>query len=57
MLTMKVNPKSKRKEYCLVSGSGRPLRYFGKRKPSAEEISREEARIEHFANKGQGDRP
>ena len=52
MLKIKLNPKTKRREYCLVSASGRALKYFGKRKPSVEELAREEARIEYYANKG-----
>jgi len=52
MLKIKLNPKTKRREYCLVSASGRALKYFGKRKPSVEEFAREEARIEYYANKG-----
>jgi len=52
MLTKRVNPKTKKKEYCLVSASGRSLRYFGKQRPTSEEIAHEEARIDHFANRG-----
>jgi hypothetical protein len=51
MLKIKLNPKTKRKEYALVAGTGRVLKYFGKRKPSAEEFQREEERIQYFANK------
>ena len=53
MLTKKINPKTKRKEYALVSTSGnKVLQYFGKVKPSDEQIRAVEARIEHYANKG-----
>lgn len=53
MLTKKVNPKTKRKEYALVSMDGRKvLQYFGKAKPSDEQIRAVEARVEYYKNKG-----
>jgi hypothetical protein len=52
MLTQKINPKTKRKEFCLVASTGKALKYFGKRKPTDQELAQEEARIEHYANKG-----
>jgi hypothetical protein len=52
MLAYKINPQTKRKEYALVSQTGRALKYFGKRKPRAEEFQREEERIQHYADKG-----
>ncbi len=52
MLTLRTNPKTKRKEYALVSQDGRKtLQYFGKRRPSDEEIRKVEERIEYFKNK------
>lgn len=55
MLTRKVNPKSKRKEYALVSLDGKKvLQYFGKVKPSAEAVAKVEARVEYYKNKGKG---
>ena len=54
MLTMKVNPRTKRKEYALVSQDKKKvLQYFGKSRPDAETIAQVEARIEHYATKGQ----
>lgn len=53
MLAERTNPRTKRKEYCLVSQDGRRvLQYFGKAKPSDEAIRKAEARVEHFMNKG-----
>jgi hypothetical protein len=52
MLKRIINPKTRRREYALVSGSGRALKYFGVRKPSDEDFKREEARVKHFATKG-----
>lgn len=53
MLVKKVNPKTQRKEYALVSMDGKKvLQYFGKAKPSVDEVAKVEARIEHYANKG-----
>ena len=55
MLAKRVNPKTKRKEYALVSLDGRKvLQYFGKAKPSDEQFRAAEARVEHYANKGKG---
>ena len=47
MLTQRVNPKTKRKEYALVS-----VKSPGKVLPSDAEIARVEARVEHYAQKG-----
>ena len=53
MLTMRVNPKTKRKEHALISRDGKKvLQYFGKKRPSDEEVAKVEARIEHYATKG-----
>lgn len=52
MLTIRKNPVTKRREYCLISQNGRALRYFGKRRPSDETVQAEEARIQYFADKG-----
>jgi hypothetical protein len=56
MLTERTNPRTKRKEWCLVSiEKGRVLQYFGKTKPSDEAVQKVEARIEYFKNKGKKD--
>lgn len=53
MLDKRINPKTKRKEYALVSMDGRKvLQYFGKAKPSDEQIQAVEARVEYYKNKG-----
>ncbi|MCX5818442.1 MAG: hypothetical protein NT047_00790 [Deltaproteobacteria bacterium] len=55
MLDKRINPKTKRKEFALVSTDGRKvLQYFGKAKPSDEQIAAVESRVEHYANKGKG---
>jgi hypothetical protein len=55
MLTKKVNPKTKRLEFALVSMDGKKvLQYFGKQKPSAEAVAKVEARVEYYKNKGKG---
>lgn len=54
MLTRRTNPKTLRKEWCLVSVHGRTkrvLKWFGKIRPSDEAVAKEEARIQYFANK------
>lgn len=51
MLKRLVNPRTKRREYAMVGGNGRVLKYFGIRKPSEEEFRREEERVQYFANK------
>jgi hypothetical protein len=53
MLKKKINPKTKRKEYALVSMDGnKVLQYFGKLKPSDEQIRTVEERVEYYKNKG-----
>jgi hypothetical protein len=53
MLTKKLNPKTKRKEYALVStDGGKVLQYFGKVRPSDAEVAKVEARVEYYKNKG-----
>ncbi len=53
MLAKRVNPKTKRLEHCLVSLDGKKvLQYFGKARPSDEEVRKIESRIEHYAMKG-----
>lgn len=55
MLTQRVNPRTKRKEYCLVSTDGKKvLQYFGKAMPSDEAVRKVEARIEYYKNKKSG---
>jgi len=52
MLEKRVNPRTKRKEYALLSMDGKKvLQYFGKGKPSSEAVAKVEARVEHYANK------
>lgn len=52
MLTKRVNPATKRKEYALVSTDGKKvLQYFGKNRPSEEAVSRVEKRVEYYKNK------
>ena len=49
ILTQKVNPKTDRKEWVLVSLKDRkPLKYFGPTKPSKERVEKEERRIQYF---------
>jgi len=53
MLIKKINPKTKRKEYALVSTSGaKVLQYFGKVRPTDEAVAKVEARVEYYKNKG-----
>lgn len=55
MLKRKVNPRTKRLEFALVSLDGKKvLQYFGKVKPSAEAVASVEARVEYYKNKGKG---
>lgn len=52
ILTQKVNPKTNRKEWVLVSRKDRkPLKYFGPEKPSEERVKKEEQRIQYFKHK------
>lgn len=54
MLVMKVNPRTKRKVYALVSQDKKKvLQYFGKARPSTDEVKQVEDRVEYFKNKGQ----
>ena len=49
ILTQKVNPKTGKREWVLVSKSKRrPLKYFGVKKPSEERVAKEEKRIQYF---------
>ena len=54
MLSQKVNPKSEKKEYCLVStkSPGKVLEYFGTRRPSDEKVVRSERRVEFYEHHG-----
>lgn len=53
LLVQKVNPKTDRKEWALVSREDRkPLKYFGPTKPSKEAIEKEEKRIQYFKHQG-----
>jgi len=51
----KVNKKTNRKEYALVSksNSSKVLKWFGPNKPSAAAVAKEEARVERFRKRGQ----
>lgn len=52
ILTQKNNPKTNHKEWVLVSRKDRrPLKYFGPEKPSKEEVSKEERRIQYFKSR------
>jgi hypothetical protein len=51
MLRQRHNPNTGRKEWALVSHSGRVLKWFGTTKPSKEWFSKEEARIKYFKHK------
>jgi hypothetical protein len=52
MVAKRLNPKTKRREYCLVSQDGlRVLQYYGKTRPTPEQIAQTEARIRHFKEK------
>jgi len=53
MLTQRVNDKTGRREYCLVSrGSGDVLQWFGVQKPSPGMVAKVEARINYFKHGG-----
>jgi len=54
ILTQKVNPKTKKKEWALVSKSdpSKVLKYFGTEKPSKERVQKEERRVQYFKHKG-----
>jgi hypothetical protein len=51
-LIKKLNPKSSKQEWCLVSKSdnGKVLKWFGTAKPSSKEIAKNEKRINYFKN-------
>jgi hypothetical protein len=52
MLAKRLNPKTKRRECCLVSRDGlRVLQYYGKSRPTPEQIAQTEARIRHYVDK------
>ena len=52
MLAKRVNPKTKRKEWCLVSRDGsRVLEYYGKVKPPEERVQKTESRVDYFKQK------
>ena len=48
MLRQKVNPKTGKREWALVSASGKSLEYFGEEKPSEETFRKSESRVEMF---------
>ena len=49
ILTQKINPKTGRKEYALVSREKhKALKYFGTQRPSSESVAKEERRVEYF---------
>jgi hypothetical protein len=48
MLQQKVNPNTGRKEWALVSHTGKALKWFGTEKPSKDWFKKEEARVEMF---------
>jgi len=53
MLTKRVNPKTGKEEYCLVSiSSGKVLEWYGKNHPSDQRVKESEARINWFKHKG-----
>jgi hypothetical protein len=53
MLIKKINPRTKRKEYALVSmDGGKVLQYFGKVRPTEAEVAKVETRVEYYKNKG-----
>jgi hypothetical protein len=54
MLKKRVNPRTKRLEYALVSVKNpkKVLQYFGKARPTEAQIAEVEKRIEHYATKG-----
>jgi hypothetical protein len=53
MLRRKINPKSGKEEYCLVSRKdpSKILKWFGKARPSDDAIAKEERRVEFFKHK------
>lgn len=52
MLTKRINPKTKRKEWCLVSRNGlKVLEYYGKVKPSEDHVQKTESRVGYFKQK------
>lgn len=54
MLSKKVNPKSGKKEFCLVStkSPGKILEYYGTAKPSKDRVSKSERRVEFYESHG-----
>ncbi len=49
MLRKIINPKTNTTEYALVSTSnGQVLKYFGTKKPSEQEIDKEERRVNYY---------
>ena len=52
MLDRKLNPKTGKFEYCLISvSSGKVLEWYGKKKPSEEKVKESEARVQWFKHK------
>ena len=48
MLRKIMNLKTKRREWALVSKSGRVLEYYGTDKPSAERVAESERRVKYY---------
>jgi hypothetical protein len=53
MLTQRENPKSGKKEYCLVARKPphRVLEWYGSRRPSAATVEHSEKRIEYYKHR------
>ncbi len=58
-LVEKVNPKTEKKEWALVSkdDSSKTLKYFGPKKPSDETVNKEEKRVQYFKHKAEIENP
>jgi hypothetical protein len=55
MLTTRVNPKTGKEQYCLISTSNdRVLEWYGEKKPSLATVAKTEARVEMFKHMKKG---
>ncbi len=53
MLAQRVNPKTGKKQYCLVSvSSGRVLEWYGAKRPNDERVKKSESRVNYFKYRG-----
>jgi hypothetical protein len=55
MLTTRVNPKTGKEQYCLVSSDGgKVLEWYAAKKPSLATVAKTEVRVEMFKHMKKG---